>query len=96
MRNLCSCLASIKPFILPSIGIILILVSDFSFVTLQIIRKENGNEFVSTIFIALYNLNVFLVLWSLWKTCFDDPGKIKKNSGYSETKLSKIALELYK
>ena len=77
MKNLCSCLAGIKPFILPILGVILVLISDFAFVTLQIVRKENGNELVSSIFIALYNLNVFLVLWSLWKTCFDDPGKIK-------------------
>jgi hypothetical protein len=69
MKNLSSYLA-------PALGVFLVIISDISFVILQINRNEDGSHLVSIIFIALYNLNVFLVLWSLWKTYFDDPGYI--------------------
>jgi hypothetical protein len=75
----------------PFFGVCTLIFSDF---TVIIMNLPLSNSSIS--FIVLYNILVFLALWSLFSAMWCDPGFIPRDSVYDLSKMSRLTAALYK
>jgi hypothetical protein len=77
--------------VLPLFVVCIILLCDFALIILQDQPYSTG----PLIAIILYNLGVFMAIWSLFATMVSDPGFLPQGYRYDTTMMTRLSRQLY-
>jgi hypothetical protein len=80
--------------LLPVVDVIVIIFCDIGFLLIQTASWDTHT--ISTVVsVIIFNILVFMALWSLFASLLSDPGYIPINYTYDESKFSKIVAQIF-